>query len=973
MTTKLSKEMRVKIENNPGICVGHLNTRSILPKIDDIKILLPTSMMDILTISETWLDESIQHEINVPGYNILRKDRNRHGGGVMMYIREGIDYTERHELGHSRVESVWIEVPNMVNREKTLICSYYRPPDKKTDYYDDTLDMINKAAEENKEMLICGDFNWDYKLDESLANNKVKHIEDLFLLNQIIDKPTRTENGDKILDLILTSNPTNHIYTDVLPLGCSDHYLPYTIINTNRPPQSHKQAVMRNYKNFDVNAFLHDLELQKFKRDRVENANSIGSENNDLKTQLDRKWENWKKDFLDVSNKHAPLRTVRIGQGSRCWITLDIVKLMNKRDHMKTIASKSKKADDWKQYRVLRNKVTRSIKKAKQKYYEGLTQSNLSNTKFWKEMTKLIPKKLDMSSIPKTLTLDELNIFFSEIGSKTISEAAKGKRNPGLLWKGPNCIYNFEIQHVQEEDIEFNLKKLKLTTNTDILGMDCKLLRLGSHIISKDLSVLINMSVECDMVPSDWKIARVTPIYKGNGSKEDPSNYRPISVVCHVAKVFEKVIARQFINYLTNHNLISEYQSAYLQGYSTQTSLHRIIDDIYEAMDEGEITAACFIDITKCFDSIDHGLLLDKLEKHGIKKNLGWFKSYLSQRQQRVINNGHLSESREVKSGVPQGSVLGPFLFILFANDIGNFTESGEINCYADDAVIYVTAKNGKEAENKLQRCINAIEQWYSENKLKVNVLKTEVMILGTTQKISDINEDNFSVKFGETKLRIVKEFKYLGIQLDQNLKWNNHCGKMSKKAGLKLHLMRRLSQILPKETMIQTYKTYMMPILEYAATVWGYTSEENINKIQRIINLCARIITKNYDFVNCRGEELAKELGFNTFKERRDFLLAVLMYKCHQGYAPVSLTDKLILQNQLTERETRSIDDSTYHIPRTRTKIAESAFQVKGPTVWNHLPLHIREAQNIAIFKRIYKKEILGIATWEPPPFPHT
>ena len=316
--------------------------------------------------------------------------------------------------------------------------------------------------------------------------------------------------------------------------------------------------------------------------------------------------------------------------------------------------------------------------------------------------------------------------------------------------------------------------------------MDCKLLRLASSIISEDLSNLINMSIECDTVPQDWKIARVTPIYKGNGSKEDPSNYRPISVVCHIAKVFEKVIACQFINYLTKHNLINEYQSAYLKGCSTQTSLHRVIDDIYESMDEGEITAACFIDITKCFDSIDHKLLLEKLEKHGIRKNLGWFRSYLTHRQQRVINNGKLSELREVNAGVPQGSVLGPFLFILFANDIGNFIERGQINCYADDAVIYTSAKNIKEAEKQLQICINAVEEWYTENKLKVNVMKTEVMVLGTQQKIAGITEDNFCIKFGKTKLKVVKEYKYLGLQLDQSLTWNNHCERTAKKSGLK-------------------------------------------------------------------------------------------------------------------------------------------------------------------------------------------
>ena len=151
-----------------------------------------------------------------------------------------------------------------------------------------------------------------------------------------------------------------------------------------------------------------------------------------------------------------------------------------------------------------------------------------------------------------------------------------------------------------------------------------------------------------------------------------------------------------------------------------------------------------------------------------------------------------------------------------------------------------------------------------------------------------------------------------------------------------------------------------MMPILEYGATVWGYTCKKNINRIQRIINLCARIISNNYDFINCRGEDLVKELGWNTFEERRDFLLAVLMYKCHQGTAPAYLIDKLCLQSHINGRITRHLDDKMYYIPKTRTKAAESAFMNQGPTLWNNIPLPIRNAPSLDTFNQGYKKEIL-------------
>jgi hypothetical protein len=203
--------------------------------------------------------------------------------------------------------------------------------------------------------------------------------------------------------------------------------------------------------------------------------------------ELDYKWKIWKEDFLKISDQHAPLRTIRMKPNNRNWLTADILKAMNNRDHMKNTASSTNDPTQWEEYKRLRNQVTRSIQKAKRTHYKGLVQKKQNNTKFWKELTKLIPKKVNMASIPKSLTLDELNTFFSEIGSKTIFEVEQKKKKIGIPWKGQDCIYSFEFQQIEEDDIITNLEKLKLTTNTDILGIDCKLLRLSSTVIQKTL------------------------------------------------------------------------------------------------------------------------------------------------------------------------------------------------------------------------------------------------------------------------------------------------------------------------------------------------------------------------------------------------------------------------------------------------------------------------------------------------------
>ena len=355
--------------------------------------MLEKSKLDILTVSESWLDNSVlPHEIEIPNYSVIRKDRNRQGGGVMQYISNNLEYKERPDLNHERVEAVWIELGTMEKDTKYLICSYYRSPEKDVNYFNDTIDMINKASNEDKEIIICGDFNWDYKLDENLSTNKVKQLEDLFVLHQMVHKPTRTENGDKIIDLILTSTPVNHIHTDVLPIGCSDHYMPYTIIKIKKVVKEHNYASIRCYKNFQVDDFLHDLELQRRLRTRNQVRNmSLNDLNNkpkeEIKDELDYRWKMWQEDFLKISHKHAPIRTVRMKQGVKCWITPDIAKQINKRDQMKITATTSKRQEDWDEYRVLRNKVKRMINREKKIHYKTLVNTKQSSTNFWKEIT----------------------------------------------------------------------------------------------------------------------------------------------------------------------------------------------------------------------------------------------------------------------------------------------------------------------------------------------------------------------------------------------------------------------------------------------------------------------------------------------------------------------------------------------------------------------------------------------------------
>jgi hypothetical protein len=662
------------------------------------------------------------------------------------------------------------------------------------------------------------------------------------------------------------------------------------------------------------------------------------------------------------ADKTFPTQTRRLRPNHKHWVTPDIIKTMHLRDVTRHKAHATNDQDLFNKYKKLRNKVNKDIRLSQKSSMEHLVITRRKNpTKFWKDVTSLMPSKINMASIPKKLSLDEINKYFATIGGKTISDPASRKNMEGMPWKGEKSMHDFTIQPCTVELVEKQLNKLPDKPNIDILGLDCKLLRATANIIAPSLTTIFNLSIKTGIVPQEWKLNKVTPAYKGKGDREDPGNYRPISVMSHTAKIMERIIGDQFIHYLTKHKFLTPDQSAYLAGNSTQTSLHRLVDDILEDANEGDVTAACFLDISKCFDSICHDYLLQKLENYGIRQNLNWFTSYLSNRMQQVYHNGTLSSPEVVLTGVPQGSVLGPFLFILFANDLGNYVQEGLVNCYSDDTVVYTTGKTADEAKSKLQRCLVGVEHWYTENKLKVNVTKSMTMLFGTKQRLNKNNNTQTKVFFGNQELEETQVYKYLGLLMDPTLSWNAHCNSVVSRGVYKLHLMRRLRRFLPRDTLVQIYKTYMMPIVEYGATVWGYTSKANIGKMDKIIKTSARIICNNYNW-DVSGATLAKQLLFNSFEERRDYLLAVLTYKALNNLGPDQMADKLTSASLLANRCTRQTTEGKLHQPRPNLNIYKSSYTYRAPLIWNKLDDTLKEAPSVNAFKVGYKVQVLGL-----------
>ena len=293
---------------------------------------------------------------------------------------------------------------------------------------------------------------------------------------------------------------------------------------------------------------------------------------------------------------------------------------------------------------------------------------------------------------------------------------------------------------------------------------------------------------------------------------------------------------------------------------------------------------------------------------------------------------------------------------------MGNFIHNGSFNCFADDTIIYTSAKTVREANIKLQLCMQEVEKWYRANKLKVNANKSNIMYIGTRQRLNNVNLDDYPILYSGEKLDRVDDMKYLGVIIDQHLLWNKQCNVLIRNVAHKLSMMRRMSSVVPEKILCQVYKSYIQPIIDYGLTIWGQCSKEQVQRVQHMIHLIARMVKKDFDFINSRGADIAKELGWCTLIQRRDYLMSSLMYKCTHGTAPNYLSDYIAYQHEYSERMTRAMTKNILHIPKYKTNNGTRSFNYCGPTLWNSLPYDIKMAPSVHSFKYQYKRHLLGI-----------
>ena len=488
----------------------------------------------------------------------------------------------------------------------------------------------------------------------------------------------------------------------------------------------------------------------------------------------------------------------------------------------------------------------------------------------------------------------------------------------------------------------------KLNERKASLDIPNKLIKLASHELSKPFSYIYNQSILQGIVPNVLKVSRITPIFK-SGDATDPANYRTIAVLSPFGKVLEKIVNDQLISFIDKYNILFKYQFGFRKDHSTELAILEITDILKTSVDNNLITCGVFLDFSKAFDTVNHEILLRKLHKYGIRgKALDWFTSYLTNTTQ------YVKLGLQIVCGAPQGSTLGPLLFLLYINDLANSSDVLSFRLFADDANIFYATKTSKDLEAVMNSELQKVINYCNLNKLSINMKKTNFMIITSPRKpaIHNINILNIERK---------TSIKYLGIYLDEHLNWKTHIAHVQGKLTKNLGILNQLRNYLNLKMLRQLYYTLIYPYLNYGAMCWGNNYQTNLNKICTKQNKCIRsIFFAKKEEPSLPYYQILEILKLENIVKFKICSLAFKLYN-NPSTVPAIFRNFLTPTSTVHSYNTRNSAKLNFYRPQVRTNIGKFTFKYSATVMWETVPLAIKKANTLKEFKKLYKVHLIA------------
>ena len=687
-------------------------------------------------------------------------------------------------------ETLFIEIKNG-KKKNMLVGSIYRHHSTieqfRTQYMDKTL---NKLLKSKKIVALLGDFNVNL-LDYSKHTSISDYYDNLssFGFRPLILQPTRVASkSSTLIDNIFINDLTCHSNGGNLVTSISDHFMQFCkldIFGTEDEKNKVSKSI-RNWRIFNKREFTE--ELSKIDWDNILSPQLNTNQTSNTFFNVITKLLDEMAPFRKMTRKEISLR-------QHPWISQGITASMKKRDHLykSFLLEKNinKKNDLHIRYKKYRNMIISLIRKSKRKYYiDFFTEHNSDIKKTWEGIRQLvnINKKKSMSiklinenNKPITDHKEMANVFnnfYSNLGSSIEQKIPKSQKSFSSYLNTPiNSTFNATL--CEETEIAAIISNFGLKKASGPNSFPTNILKEFSAQLIYPLKLIVNKSLTEGTFPTLLKTAQVCPIYK-KSDKTKCVNYRPISLLSNLSKIFERVMYNRLESYLERNSILYNHQFGFRKSYSTEHALMSITEQIKSNFRMKSFSCGVFVDLEKAFDTVNHSILISKLKYYGLKdQSLSWFTSYLNNRSQQVNLNGHISNPKLVTCGVPQGSILGPLLFLIYINDMHTAIKNSTVYHFADDTNLLYSHKNPKTIKKIMNNDLRLLYEWLCANRLSLNVGKTEFMIFRPPRKSLP---DRIVLTLNRTKLYESSRIKYLGLILDSRLTWKEHINELSKK-----------------------------------------------------------------------------------------------------------------------------------------------------------------------------------------------